>query len=505
MRSFMILLILVFCSHLCLSQKIVFKQPVEFAKGTFQRKDYDSYYLNDPASQNSLLILKDNKKVEYLLLDKNMKLVSKFSPSGGLSGTVFDSYEEQYVGGTAGNGKFHFVYAVLDRKLMGFDNKVYVETVDPAAKTVSSRELFESSKENKGIAAFGNYGKYFSLSVNNDAKEMTFHGMDSNGKSFQKSIKINMPAASKKKKLSDYFEGLKVIRDDEEPGLETATEKVKLFHSPGNIHITVNEADDPTYLLTVNTETFAADEKLVDHSALTKDEKGKSYINSYLFGENLYSLVLNKKNIRIAIYNIQTSALLKTHEINENTNPATFAEMPVIEERRGKRTEEKSIDDVKKLIRALDKGSEAIMMYKDKKGRIVVTIGTYDMIPMQSGGSSGSTQHTMSSTPQPGAHNFRQGGMYLVTYYTPGRPSHTFYSANFYKSTRFKLLVDPATLNFAKGMAPLSATDQIKDYMSDVSKKAEAKNQFNVNGKEYFGYYDRELKMYMIEEIIIRK
>ena len=85
MRSFMILLILVFCSHLCLSQKIVFKQPVEFAKGTFQRKDYDSYYLNDPASQNSLLILKDNKKVEYLLLDKNMKLVSKFSPSGGLS------------------------------------------------------------------------------------------------------------------------------------------------------------------------------------------------------------------------------------------------------------------------------------------------------------------------------------------------------------------------------------------------------------------------------------
>ena len=42
-----------------LSQKSVLRYSVEFAKGTFQRKDYDSYYLNDPTSQNSLLILKD--------------------------------------------------------------------------------------------------------------------------------------------------------------------------------------------------------------------------------------------------------------------------------------------------------------------------------------------------------------------------------------------------------------------------------------------------------------
>ena len=56
-----------------------------------------------------------------------------------------------------------------------------------------------------------------------------------------------------------------------------------------------------------------------------------------------------------------------------------------------------------------------------------------------------------------------------------------------------------------KGAAPNSVVDQIKDYMSTISKKAEAKNQFSVNDKEYFGYYDKEMKTYFIEEIIIRK
>lgn len=489
----------------CLCQRSVLKYPFEFAKGAFQMKDYDSYYLNDPVSQNSMLVLKDNKKVEYLLLDKDMKLVSKFSPADGLSNTIFDKLttriQAEYIGGTAGDGKFYFAYAIIEgTKPAG----IFLETVDPVGKTVSNKELFDIPKDEKGIAIFGGYGIFFGITANNDDGEIVLYKLNSSGKTSTKAIKVNIPASSKRKKLSDYLGQPKVFTADEEPGLESATEKEKLFYSPNNISIVVNNSDDPTHILKINTETFASEEKFVDHSALTKDEKGKSYVNSYSFGDNLYSLVLNKKNIRIAIYNSSTGDLLKIHEINENTNMATFAQMPIVEERRGKRTDEKSIDDPKKLIRSLDKGSEAIMMYMDKKNRLVISIGTYDMIPISTGGSSPSYQN-VPSTYALNSSSTRAGALYNTTYYTPGKPSYTTYNANYYKSTNFKLLLDPTTLNLVKGAAPNSVVDQIKDYMSTISKKAEAKNQFSVNDKEYFGYYDKEMKTYFIEEIIIRK
>ena len=126
------------------------------------------------------------------------------------------------------------------------------------------------------------------------------------------------------------------------------------------------------------------------------------------------------------------------------------------------------------------------------------------MIPISTGGSSPTFQ-TVNSTYALNSSSTRAGALYSTTYYTPGKPSYTTYNANFYKSTNFKLLLDPSTLNFVRGAAPNSVADQIKDYMSNVNKKAEAKNQFSVNDKEYFGYYDKEMKMYMIEEIIIRR
>jgi len=502
MKKRNLLLLLLLYSSFCFSQISVFKYPIEFEKVTFQPRDFDSYYLNDPVSQNSILILKDNKKAEYLLLDKNMKLVSKFSPPGSLTNTVF-SMQEEYVGGTAADGKFYFAYTISKRnKIAG----MYLETVDPQSKTVSNRELFELSKyENQGVA-FGNYGNFFLFAIDDKPGEIKIHGLNSAGNNFIKSIKVNIPKSSTKKRLSEYFDGLKVITADEEPGLESATGKVKLFHSPGKISIIVNEYDNPTHIININTETFSSEERLIDHSSLTKGEKGISYVNSFLFNENLYSLILNKKNIRIAVYNSQNGTLLKTHEINDQTNLTNFAGAPVTETRLGKRTDQKDIDDVKKLIKILDKGSEAIMLYKDQKGRFIVTVGTYDLMGLQSGGDTYlESYYSSSGRAGPGVSVQQAGNKYFITVRRPDYPTVITYNANFYKSTRFKLMFDPNDHNLIKGVASPSLNDQIKDYVAEISKKAQAKIQFSVDGKQYFGFYDKEMKMYMIEEIMIRK
>lgn len=451
---------------------------------------------------NFMLILKDNKKVEYVLFDEKFKIKSKIAPEDGFKSTIFNEDDADYLGGVAKDGVFRCVYKVTDKKFLGSSTYYKTEIIDFEKKLIKTESLFEITKNETLLISFGEFGQYFSITANDSNNELKLYGMDADGKSFIKSLNIAIPATSKKKKITAFLEKIKLISTTEEPGLELAKEKVKLFHTPSSISIVVNEGDDPTQIYTINKNDFSITQRSIDHSFFTKDEKGSSYINSFLFKDMTASLILNKKNIRIALYD-KDGNLNKVHEINDNTDMSAFAQSPVSTERRGKKTSENDITEVKKVIKSLDKGSEAITISTDKKGRLIITVGTHDPIQVSGGGGSYGTMHTnvaLNSTSTNVGSN-----RYETTYYRPGSSSYSKYGANNYKSLQFKLMIDPVTLNIIKGLAPASVADQIKDYISEVDTKAQAKNQFQLNGKEYYGYYLTEDKIYVVEEIFIRK
>src|SRR5688572_12207305 len=445
-------------------QKKVASYPIDFTKSAIEKRLCDSYFLQEPSAQYFMLILKDDKKAEYLLYNSRMQLVSSFSHSDRLSKTVFNFDGQEYLGGTAGKGKFHFVYRVTDKKFLGHDTYYQVETIDPVTKQVNNKQLFQISKDEKLIISFGNFGQYFSITANNSTRELKLYGLNSSGESFIKSFIVNIPETSNKKKLSDFLDDIQLVSLDEEPGLDAATEKVKLFYSPGKISIAVNERDDPTRIININTQTFSFEEKSIDHSMLTKDEKGKSYVNSFLFENKLFSLILNQKNFRIAIYEAETGKLIKTHEINDDTELNTFAEMPFTESRSGSIGDLKRVSNPKKVIKAFDDGSAGIVVYK-YNGEIIITIGTYDMIKTSSAGSDPLRTTTYSHDPTSPSSRYAGGGLYASDYvFRPGYPSVTRYRANFYKSTQFKLMLNYSTLNLVNGEAPFSVNNKIKDY-----------------------------------------
>ena len=485
------------------AQKKVASYPIEFRKEAVEKRFCDSYFLMHPSGQYFMLILKDDKKAEYLLYNNKMQLLSSFSPSEGLDKTIFNFDRQEYLGGTAGKGKFHFVYKVTDKKFLDRDIYYQMETIDPVTKQVSNKQLFQISKDEKLIISFGNFGQYFSITANNSTGELKLYGLNPSGESFIKSFPIHIPETSNKKKLSDLLDDIQLVSSNEEPGLDAATEKVKLFYSPDKISITVNERDDPTLIININTQTFSFEEKSIDHSTLTKEEKGKSYVNSFLFENKIFSLILNQKNIRIAVYEAETGKLIKTHEINEDTETGTFAEMPFTESRSGSMGDYKSIGNPKKVIKAFDDGSAGIMAYK-YNGEIVITIGTYSSYKIQSPGSDPMRTTTTSTTPISPYSRYAGGGLYQTDdpFFRPGSPSVTRYRANFYKSTQIKLKLNSSTLNLASGEAPFSVNNKIKDYMGGIGFM---KNQFHINEKQYIGYYNDNQKVYVIEEISTRK
>src|SRR4026208_26207 len=91
------------------AQKKVASYPIDFSKEAVEKRFSDSYFLLEPGGQYFMLILRDNKKAEYLLYNSKMQLLSNFSPPDGLDKTVFNFDEQKYLGGTAGKGKFYFV------------------------------------------------------------------------------------------------------------------------------------------------------------------------------------------------------------------------------------------------------------------------------------------------------------------------------------------------------------------------------------------------------------
>jgi hypothetical protein len=220
---------------------------------------------------------------------------------------------------------------------------------------------------------------------------------------------------------------------------------------------------------------------------------------------------LNKKNIRITVHDLQSGSLLNKYEINEDAGSNLFAETPVAEKRLGKRVDEKQIDDVKKLIKTLTKGSEGLMVTKNKAGQLVLTVGTYDLIPMSSGGGGGGWVGGFQTTSAPTTPGITNHGATTTAvtrwnpnmYYRPGTPSYTTTSARYYTTTHFKLLLDPSTLKVTRGRIPMPVADQIKDYIDGIDSKAKATNQFSIGTEHYYGYYDRDAKWYVIDQIRI--
>ena len=489
------------------AQKNVLSFPFEFEKAYLQKKDYDAYFVADNSLDKIPFVLHDNKKAEYVMLNSDFKVESKFTTD--IKKTVFNEFSEKYLGGAGlpGGNIFHFVYDVTIYKYYGITSKTthkyMVETVDFKSKSVSQKDLMEKPKDEDELLSFSNHGSFYFITTNDETSELIFYSLDGKGNVSKKNVPINIPEGKSKSrnKLSEYLSRTKLINEYEEVGLESSTQFSKLFDYKDRLVLVVNDNASPTHMISIEKSSFKTTEKFVDHSQISDMEgKDKTYVNSFLSGDKLFSLVLDKKNIQLAIYNATNGALLKKQEINEANIESAPAKSPSTEERKGKKISEKPVTDFSKLLKALAKGTEGLAVTTNSQGQYVVTIGTYDPIAVASGGGAGRT--TFSSSPGSNSIALSPG---TYANYVPGTPIYTSGIANYYKSTSFKMILDPQNLNIAKGKLPESVNDQIKDYLDEARGKWEARKQFFKGDKQYYGYYDKNEEAYIIENIFISK
>jgi len=477
------------------AQNKVLSYPFEFEKSFLAKGDYDTYFLDNPSGQSFALVLKDNKKVEYVWLNDDFTIQD--SLSSPIDSTALDRRTHKYIGGTAKNSEYHFIY---------FTKSGYVmETVDFAGKTVNHKNLLKLPGSEKLLASFSEYNEYYCVAADDNAGQLIVYTVDAAGAFSRKGIPFGIPADATKHKLSEYLAGLKVIRGEEEPELSSAVKSVKLFSRPDNLSIVVNEGDNPTRIFTISLPGLELSEKAFDYGSLvSQEEKGKAYISSYLFDNLLFSLILNTKDIRISLHDESTGKLLNKFEFTEASGTDLCAEYPITEKRKGKVVEGKEVDKIKQVIRAFTRGTEGLMVRKTDEGQLAVTVGTYDPIrvlfsgePLYAAGALYAAGGFNPIDPTKGAVlNSYDPYCYAI----PGIPSIVTTSARYYTTTYFKLLLDPSTLSVTGGRPRRSPADQIKDYLDDSGKR-KATNQFAIGRSQYYGYYSAETQEYVIEQI----
>jgi hypothetical protein len=352
---------------------------------------------------------------------------------------------------------------------------------------------------------------YYTITVDDKTKELVIYTVNEAGLFTTKRLPFNIPSTAGKwrNELSEYFSNLQVIKSGEEPDLSTVVSSAKIFSYPGKLEFVINDEGNPTHIFTIQVPSFAVQEKFIDFSAFQSSGNDKIMLNSFSRKDRLFSLILDKKTIRVAVHNISTGKLQSKYEINEEFS--MFAKNPVNEYRMGKRSKEGDIDNTKKVIKTIGRGTEGIMVSENDKGQFIVTIGSYNLIRTSTGGSDGEWVGGFQQSTKPGTPD-NHGQLPAIAmvhnshmYYRPGRPSYTTESARYYTSIYFKVLLDPAASKIEKGSAGTSVAGQIKDYLELADPKAKATNQFSIGERQFYGYYDKEIKAYVVEEIKIRK
>jgi hypothetical protein len=382
-----------------------------------------------------------------------------------------------------------------------------METVDFRSKAVSDQQLFELPSSEKQLASFCDLNMHYTISADDKSGQLVIYTVNPSGMLNRKQIPMTIPedAGKHKDRLSEYLQDMQVFKSYEEPDLSAAIKPVKLFSNAGSLSILVNGGDNPTHIFTISIPDLSLSEKTIDYSSLlAKEDKGKTYISSFQKDNMLFSLILNKKSIRIAVHELPSGKVLNKFDFTDDAGDNQFAEYPITERRMGKNVNAKDLDDIKKVIRAFTKGTEGLMVTRTDAGKLVLTAGTYDMIPIPSGGGMSTGGYWTGSNQMrldPSAHNGVSMQYIPNSVFVPGQPVYTRTSARYYTTTYFKMMLDPTTLKVSKGRVPRPVADQVKDYVDDTDKKAKATNQFAIGKNQYYGYYDRDMLEYVIEQI----
>jgi hypothetical protein len=156
--------------------------------------------------------------------------------------------------------------------------------------------------------------------------------------------------------------------------LPATVSKLKLYATKEAITLSFNQNPAQTQLFTIDAQTYVITEKVVKQIAL-KD--GKS--NSFLYGQDLYQVVLNKEELALSRVNLDSLQNTKTLKAGAEDN-ISFKNSALIEQTNNRQSEYKN---TKRFLRRARGGDAAVSVYQTPNDLLVVTGAIRYIVPAE--------------------------------------------------------------------------------------------------------------------------
>lgn len=480
-KLFFFLLILLNITNKIVSQVTVLNYPYKLERASLLKKNEAHInFIENIYSGKIIVTLFDYAKAEYVELDSNFKIISKFNVDRNSTVSKFDY--KRHIGATIGTDIYYNVYKVIDKEVGKLEN-YFVERISFTNKTTSSKKLLELPEDEKMLTSFSDYGVFYAFTANNASSSICLYELKANGELFKKNFPITVPenAGRKRSKLTDYLDNIKLVKTGTEPWLPETGSESKIYSFADKICLSVNlDNNAQTRLIWIDKKNYTLSENQIDHSSLV--EKGE-FLNSFLLGDKLFVFIPKDNAISLAVYDRISGKLLKLQEIND-ANMSLLAEVPVDEERYEFRNKLNDFSSIKKFIKSINKGYKGLFVLPNAKGQLVITMGNFYIYPKTK------TTYQMNSPQKDaisGSHWESQytttASTFFRTFYVPAEIS--------YNTNYLKLIIDATTFEPRKGPIPKSARKSVNEFLSKFELTQDRLNaHFSIKDKHYFSFYD---------------
>lgn len=335
--------------------------------------------------------------------------------------------------------------------------------------TIGAKETFIQT------ANFNN--QFYLISGNKETNKLFIYAFDDEGNPQRNSVDISglrfIDYNAKRINLLTLLikkENIKKFEENTPNSIELTSEQRKMYIRNGSILFSLDHHKMFTQVLQVDLNSFKALSFQFRKPALGKRARRT---NSYLNGNNLFTIAVTKENFSVEILDFETGNLIKEYGASKNDS-ITFKNTPIIQEG-GLYKGYRELGKTKRFLKRIATGNTGISVRKVNDNYHVI-IGGYIEQKMNPG----------MMMPMGGIPIASFGA--ATVFFNPTQIAFNSFSNN--KSTRIESLFD-ANFNHVKGEIKKNAFDKMKKKKSSFSSTT-GSSTFKPKGStvfKYKGYY----------------
>lgn len=478
----------VFMLALCVSaQKPVFKYALE----TEPKTSPDVLVMAHPSGTKTAFLLKNKKKIEYLLTGSDFKVISSFVNAQEPDKTIYNTMA--IPAGYIYNGQklYNFIYDENSRggKTSPGRDALLMDVIDFTGKQseLAVKHTYEPGEKVVNAFTYGN--TYYTLSVPASGDALSVCYIDSTLNKTVRSYPLSISQLiSGYNTLVNLFRKASVVYPDRENDLEAVTAAVKIMpQAGGKIVISSDQKGLPTILAVIDLYNNRLSLKQPEMNELCITDDKNASVNSTVLGNFMFTTVACKQKLELAVYDYNTGKLIKKHESGKDEsapavalgglNAETFSD--------GRKKNEKSLDNTGGLLKAMWNGNCGVRLSAATQN-LVLTVGAYK------GGK---------ETAFPGIIRPEEAAPDYVApfHYTNYGPQLKFtgdYSTAWFRTVLTGDKFEKVKLSLKPGPA-----DKLRDALSMEDKLPPAVPVFVMGGITYYPWYDAEAQQFTIRAV----